>query len=99
MRTFEQLTAGEQEAAENRAASDLLQAICDGAVRFNDELNKDDLQARVDAAFARAEKMQTPWFAHEYIMDTCRDEIEGMARADAEDAMYPGADERTIRLS
>lgn len=98
MRRFSRLTKAEKEAAVNQAASDLLGAILEGAVRFNDSLSGDDLQARIDAACAKAEAMRTPWFAHEYIMDTCRDEIMGMAQCDAEDAMYPDKAERIIRL-
>ena len=99
MRTFDQLTQDEQEAATNKAATSLLEAILEGGLRFKDALNGDDLQARIDAACAKAEAMQTPWFAHEYIMDPCRDEIMGMARSDAEDAQYPSPDEQIIRLS
>lgn len=51
---------------------------------------------RIDAAIAKADKMQTPWFAHEYIIDTCADEIEGMARCDAEDAVYAKPGERIV---
>jgi len=98
MRTFEQLTKEERKQALDKAITDLLTAICEGVVRFNDELNRDDLQARIDAAFAKAERMRTPWFSHEYIMDTCRDEIEGMARCDAEDSLYLDKGERAVRL-
>ena len=98
MRTYEQLTPAEQDEAVNIAASELLEGILEGAIRFNDALNADDLQARIDTACARAEEMRTPWFAHEYIMDTCRDEIMGMAQCDAEDALYPEPGERMIHL-
>lgn len=97
MKHFEDLTAEQQEKAVEYAASKLLQGIIMGAVRFSDEKNGDNLQARIDAAIEQAEKMQTPWFAHEYIMETCKDEVLGMARADAEDTLY-SEEERVVSL-
>ena len=96
MKTFDQLTPDLQKSAIEAASTSLLRAICEGAIRFNDGLNGDSLQARIDAAAKRADEMQTPWFMHEYVMDTCREEIEGMARADAEDALYPERGERCV---
>jgi hypothetical protein len=66
-------------------------------LRFNDALNGDDLQARIDKAIQTAEDNRTPWFAGECVLETCREEIEGMARCTAEDALYPEAGEYTIR--
>lgn len=88
MKQFEQLTDEQKKAAVDKCATRLLEAILDGAIRFNDRLNHDNLQRRIDAACKKADKMRTPWFAHEYIMDTCRDEIMGMAQCDAEDVLY-----------
>lgn len=96
MKTFDQLTDTQRAAALAKATNDLLTAITEGAIRFNDTLNHDDLQARIDAAFAKADQMQTPWFAAEYIMDTCRDDIEGMAQCDAEDSLYAEEGEHVI---
>lgn len=93
MRTFDQLTADEQTRAVKRETDDLLTAILEGAIRFNDQLNGDDLQARIDKAIAKADAMRTPWFAGEYVMDLAGDEIEGMARARAEDAKYRGPED------
>lgn len=101
MRTFDKLTADEQTRAVKRETDSLLTAILEGAIRFDDKLNGDDLQARIDKAIAKAEDMRTPWFAGEYIMDTCGDEIEGMARAeaDSEDVLYADEnDPRVVRL-
>lgn len=98
MRTYAQLTPDEQKQAEELALVELLKSILCGAVRFADEKNENDLQARIDKAVATAEQMQTPWFAHEYILDVARDDLEGMARCDAEDALYPDPTERIIRL-
>ena len=96
MKTYEQLTSDEQAKAVNTCVDDLLTAILEG-LRFNDALNEDNLQARIDAARAKAKKMQTPWFAHEYILDTCREDLTGIARCDAEDAMYAEPGETILR--
>lgn len=97
MKTFDQLTPAQQAKAEIKCLENLLEAICEGAIRFNDKLNRDDLQARIDAAADKAEKMHTPWFVGEYILDTCRADLEGMARCDAEDALYSAPGENVIR--
>ena len=99
MRTYSELTPDDQAEARHVALVELLEGIIEGGVRFNDEDNGDDLQARIDAACARADEMQTPWFSHEYILDTCRAELEGMAACDAEDALYPESNERIIRVA
>ena len=96
MKRFDELNEQQQKIAEEKALVSLLQAILSGAVRFNDALNHDNLQARIDAACEKAEQVQTPWFAHEYILDTCQDELEDMARCNAEDALYPEAGEYCV---
>lgn len=93
MKTFDQLTAAEKTKAILTCTNNLLTAICEGIVSFDDRANGDDLQARIDAAWKKAEAMRTPWFVHEYIMDTCRDDIEAMARCDAEASLYASPDE------
>jgi hypothetical protein len=40
--------------------------------------------------------MHTPWFASEYILETCREDLTGMAQCDAEDASYTEPGERII---
>ena len=93
--TYDQLSGTLQAEARRRAEDALLTAICEG-LRFNDTLNGDDLQARIDAAMERADEMQTPWFAHEYVMDTCAVELRGMAQCDAEDAAYDEPDDPRV---
>lgn len=87
MKTFSELTPDEQGKAITHCHIELLRAITEGGLRFVDD-DDDDLQPRIDAALKKADEMRTPWFAHEYIMDTCREDIEVMARAEAEDALY-----------
>ena len=93
MRTFKQLTPDEQEQAIQYQESSLLQATLDGSIRFNDTLNQDNLQKKIDEAIQKAEDMKTPWFAHEYIMDTCSEDIRALAIPAAEDAIYLDDDE------
>lgn len=75
---------------------DLITSICDGAITFDDTANGDNLQARINKAWAKAETMRTPWFIHEYIMDTCRDDIEDIARCTAQSALYTEENEHVI---
>jgi hypothetical protein len=99
MKTFDQLTKEQQDSAVEYEVRELLTAILDHGIRFNDALNGDDLQARIDAAIERAERKQTPWFAHEYVMDTCGDDLRGMARCAAEDAVYSEPNEYVVSLT
>lgn len=93
MKTYLELNDEQQVKAVELATSRLLQAIIEGSIRFNDGLNGDTLQDRIDSAFQAAEEMQTPWFAGEYVMDKAGDEIRGMAQCDAEDSIYPESGE------
>jgi hypothetical protein len=99
MKTFNQLNKEQQDSAVEYEVRELLTAILDHGIRFNDALNGDDLQARIDAAIERAEQNQTPWFAHEYVMDTCGDDLRGMARCTAEDAVYSEPNEYVVSLT
>ena len=96
MKKYEELTTEQQEKARNKALTNLLETILDGGIRFDDDSNQNDLQARIDRACEKAEKMRTPWFAHEHIMDTCGDELEGMAQRDAEDSLYAEQDDPPV---
>lgn len=98
MKTYDQLSNYQKRLARDKAAEGLLKWILEGVMRFNDRLNHDDLQVRIDDAIAKAEAMQTPWFASEYIMDTCRDEIEAMATCDAEDALFPEPGDKILYI-
>jgi cell division protein FtsB len=98
MRNYNQLSQEEKTKAKNINLGGLLEAVIEGAIRFSDEANHDDLQARIDTACEKASKMQTPWFAHEYILDTCRKDLETMVQAEVEDSLYPDSGERIIRL-
>lgn len=96
-KTFSQLTPDQQKKAIDKCLTQLLTDILENGMRFNDQLNHDDLQARIDAAIAQAERLHTPWFAAECILETCREDLEAMARPEAEDAIYPESHERCIQ--
>ena len=98
MKNYLDLTPLEQEKAVNKTANRLLEGILIGAICFNDEKNGDNLQTRIDAAFEKAEAMQTTWYAHEYIMDTCKSELLSMALSDAQNALYAQPDEDVLYL-
>lgn len=91
VRTFEELTETEQTEAERLALDRELLAVVEGALRFNDEANEDDVQARIDAAAAEMERMRTPRLLAERLMEdeTVADTLRGLARCAAEDAAYP----------
>ena len=97
MRNFDQLSVDEQAIAYREATKQVLKYILMG-ITFDDEMNGDDLQSRIDKAVEEAEAMETPWFAGEYIMDVAREEIEAMGRADAERAIYLDSGEFVVYL-
>ena len=96
MKTYNELTEEQKKKAVEKELTELLTAIIEGAIVFNDEDNGDDLQKRIEVAAEKADKMRTPWFVHEYIMDTCKEELTGMATGTAEDALYAEANEYVI---
>lgn len=102
MRTLEELTPDQRAEAVAHFEDELYRLIEEGALRFNDEANGDDLQRRIDSCFERAEELQTPWFVREmfYEDSVIQSVIESMAYAEAEDARYTTGDEpRVILLS
>lgn len=98
MRTWTELNKDEQDQALQIATDRILKDVVEGSIRFNDELNEDTLQAEIDQAIGKANRMQTPWFAGEYVFEAVGDMLEGMAQCDAEDALYPSPEEDIIRL-
>lgn len=97
-RTFTDLTEQEQQNAITICLNDLLDSVCEGLIRFNDEKNGNDLQSKIDAAGERANEMQTPWFIGEYVMDTCADDLRSIAEATAQDAIYLNESEHALHL-
>ena len=100
IRTYGQLTPEEQVKAQDIALADLLRDILENGLSFDDARNGNDLQARIGAAWDKADKMQTPWFVSEYILDDkiVKDELESMARCQAWDSLYAAPDVKIFRL-
>src|SRR3989338_7804455 len=100
MRRFDDLTEKEQAASEQAAQASILEDIVSGFMRFNDEANGDDIQARIDAAVVEMERMQTPWFLAERLMedDQVRALVEGIARALVEDTYFLEPGETAQRI-
>ena len=99
MRTFGELIGPEQVAAVEYCLTSLMRAIIEGGMRFEDEEDERvgaGLQARIDRAFAEAERMQTPWFVGEYIMEAAGGDLRAMARDDAEGTQYAMDDDGPI---
>ncbi|MCP4527483.1 MAG: hypothetical protein GY833_16440 [Aestuariibacter sp.] len=96
MKTYNELNSEQKERALNQAIESLVNAIAEGTIRFDDKINGDNLQHKINKAINKADKMQTPWFAGELIMETCADEITGMAQCDAEDALYSEPHEQVM---
>ena len=103
MKHYRELSEAERTKAVDRLYCDLLSAVCCGEIRFSDEKNQDDLQSAIDKAAAEADRMHTPWFAHEYIAEaeytefgvkrTVGDCLQGMAQCEAEDTLYSQVNE------
>lgn len=74
--------------------------IIEGVLRFNDSLNSDDTQKRIDRALNRAEKNQTPWFSENFLRDdkTLIKRLESMALCTAEDCCYYSTDSMVLGL-
>jgi hypothetical protein len=81
------LTPEQQQAAVDKVLVQDLEAVVSGAVRFNDELNGDNLQATIDEALQEAEANRTPWFAHEYVMEARFKPMDGHITED--DGLWP----------
>jgi hypothetical protein len=103
MKKFVDLTTEQQETAVSMALAEVLRDVVSGAIRFADELNGDDIQRRIDKALAEADRLQTPWFAGEVVMEdsAVAAVLRGLAQADAEDedTYYLEQGERAVRLT
>ena len=94
MKTFEQLSEAEKARANSLCLNHLLKAVVEGQIAFT----QSELSKKIKIAFDRAEQMRTPWFTHEYVMDTCRQELESIAKADAAAALYRDPGEVVLNL-
>lgn len=82
MKTFDQLTPDQQVRAIESQMSAQLTSICEGFVPH------EGMRERIMQAAESAERMETPWFMFEYVMDTCAAEIRALAVLDCEVAIF-----------
>jgi len=93
MRTYKELNPQEQEQAQSRCLELVLREVT-----YDPHVVDDELAKKVELAYERAESMQTPWFAGEYIMDTCEVELKALALEHAQQALYPSRGEFVVYL-
>ena len=86
MKTYKELSEEQRTKARLYFRSMMLRAICEGTAFFEDE----KLQTRIDRAVAKAESLQTPWFAHEYVLEDkyIVQRLDAMATLEAEESIY-----------
>lgn len=98
MRTFNQLSLTEQDKAVQVCLSDLIESIVQGIVYFGD--SDEVLQANINLIIETCNRDQCPWFIPEMLRmcPVVNDALTGIARCDAEDALYPDAGERVVRI-
>jgi|SRR3990167_1152140 len=86
MKTWTELTEEQQQKALDIRLKDLLCEVVEGSLRFRDD--EDTLQGDIDKAIDKANKMQTPWFASEYIMDSVGNQLRDCVKSECEDAYF-----------
>jgi hypothetical protein len=85
LKTFNELTDAQRSRAVEEALRRILEAIAHRGLRFNDFANGNDLQARIDAAFARAGEDDAAWRL--LVMASCSSELTRLALMSARDAV------------
>lgn len=85
LKTFDDLTPAQRSIAVTKRVNLLLNWMSEGVPLFDAGSREDKL---VQEACDEAERMQTPWFVHEYIMDKLGDELREMAIADCREMWY-----------
>ncbi len=93
MKLFNELTNEQKKAAEEKELITIIREVAEGTIIFNGKLGDE-----INNAVMQAEKMQTPWFAHEYIMRNayCRDSLQKLAKRIAAKSMYAESGEYVI---
>lgn len=88
---YEDLSEEEKGKALTKCLNELVRLIVEGGIRFDDEKNDEPIQKHIDDAFAKAEGLQTPWFAGEIMLEDkwLYEKLKAFALADAQEAVYP----------
>lgn len=96
MKKYNELTEKQQKQAVLYMLNDFLNGAADGSL-FTDN---DELQAAIHEAISKAEALQTPWFAKEYLTEDkyIMEAFQGMAQVDAENAIYLQEEEIAVSL-
>jgi hypothetical protein len=89
MKRYYDLNENEKVVAKSIALNNLLSDILEGNIML------DDLQKKIDNAFQKSIDIQSPFDA-DYILDTCREELETLAFETAENSIYPESCENVI---
>lgn len=92
MKTYAELTLAQQDKAVEHELNSILVDICEG-VDYSDS----PLSERIAEAERKAEAAQTPWFLHEYVMETCAEDLKDLARFSAENSLYSEPHEFVIQ--
>lgn len=95
MKTYQELSDEQRKKAVEAMLTKTLTWLCEGLMPFADE----DIADRINEAIANANKMRTPWFAHEYIMESCGLELRAYAEEDAKRAFYREPGDLVLSLS
>ncbi len=100
IRKYEDLTAIEKNQAVQNCLSQLLNSIMNGEIKFDDKQNGEPIQERIEAAAVKADKLETPWFITEIIMEDkwLAEKLTLIAQAEAEQALYPEIDQMIVDL-
>lgn len=85
MKRFDELTEEQQKAAIEKQILNLLQLIGQG---WNPDPSDESLTKRIEEASEEAERMRTPWFVHEYVMETCEEDLMIIAANEASYRLY-----------
>jgi hypothetical protein len=87
MKTFKELSEVQQNKATEYFLRRILREIIeDGWIPKIEGI--DDFEERLVEAFAEANRLHTPWFAGQCVMEHCGEELAAMALCDAEEALY-----------
>lgn len=98
MKAYNDLTNDEKARAHAHCLNRLVRDISDRRIRFNDALNDDDFQARIDKIWEAANVDNALWFVDDYLLadEYVRDILQGMAQCEAEDALYSERHEQVL---
>jgi len=95
MRRWNELTKDEKEKAQKKALETILMEVCEGILVFGAKV-----QEHLDKAIEEMERMQTPWFLAERLMEDefLTSKFHKWASRLANLAFYPDPNENILRI-